>query len=138
VSAADVEILRQMWDVMSGPVPSELRPELAERWWHPEITYEEDPRWPGAGTYRGRDEVAAAWNGYLEIFGEVNIKLERILDAGDEVVVLVRVSGVSKGADVPVDHTWGYVSRIRDGQLAYQRAYWDPDEALAAAGVSSP
>jgi hypothetical protein len=27
---------------------------------------------------------------------------------------------------------------IRNGQLAYQRAYWEPDEALAAAGVSSP
>ena len=30
-----------------------------------------------------------------------------------------------------------YVCRVRDGKLVYQRAYWDPDEALAAAGVSS-
>jgi ketosteroid isomerase-like protein len=138
VSAADAEILRQMWDVMGGPAPSEIRQDLAERWWHPEIEYREDPRWPGASTYRGREEVVAAWNGYLEIFGEVNMQPEEVIDAGDELVALVRVSGVSKGADVPVDHTWGYVCRIRDGQLAYQRAYWDPDEALAAAGVPSP
>src|SRR5215217_3153249 len=103
--------------------------------WHPEIEYHEDPRWPGATAYRGRDQVVAAWNGYLET-GAVNMQLEKILDAGDEPVALIRVTGVSKGADVPVDHTWAYVCRIRDGQLAYRRAYWDPQEALASTDVA--
>jgi ketosteroid isomerase-like protein len=66
------------------------------------------------------------------------MKVEDLIQAGDCVVALVRVTGVSKGADVPFDHLWGYLCRLRDGQLAYQRAYWDPDDALADAGVSSP
>ena len=68
---------------------------------------------------------------------EILRSVEEVIDAGDEVVAVVRVSGTSKGADVPFEHLWAYVCRVRDGKLVYQRAYWDPDEALAAAGVSS-
>ena len=127
-----------MWEELGTSSPTEVRREAAERWWDPEIEYVEDPRWPGSSTYRGLDEVIAAWNAYLEILGSTELSVERIVDAGDDVVALVRVSGVSKGADVPFDHLWAYVCRLRDGKLAYQRAYWDPDEALAAAGVDSP
>jgi hypothetical protein len=28
--------------------------ETAGTYWHPEVEYVEDPRWPGASTYRGR------------------------------------------------------------------------------------
>lgn len=138
MSAADVRILGQMWEELGTSSPTEVRREAAERWWDPEIQYVEDPRWPGSSSYRGLDQVIAAWNAYLEILGSTEMGVERIVDAGDEVVALVRVSGVSKGADVPFDHLWAYVCRLRDGKLAYQRAYWDPDEALAAAGVDSP
>jgi len=138
VSADDVQILGQMWEELGTSSPTEVRREAAERWWDPEIQYVEDPRWPGSSSYRGLDQVIAAWNAYLEILGSTELSVERIVDAGDDVVALVRVSGVSKGADVPFDHLWAYVCRLRDGKLAYQRAYWDPDEALAAAGVDSP
>jgi hypothetical protein len=43
---------------------------------------------------------------------------------------------VSAGGDVPIDHLWGYVCGARDRKLVYLRAHWNPDEALAAAGVS--
>jgi ketosteroid isomerase-like protein len=109
-----------------------------ERWWHPEIEYLEDPKWPGSSAYRGREEVLQIWNSYLEVFRSVRMEVEDVIDGGDEVVAIVRINGISKGGDVPFDHRWAYVCRIRDGKLAYQRAYWDPDEALAAAGVESP
>jgi len=136
VSAADVEILGQMWGELGRSAPKEVPREAAERWWHPEIEYVEDPRWPGSSTYRGRDEVIDAWNGYLEVLGSTEMTVERIIDAGEEAVALVRVCGVSKGADVPFEHLWAYVCRVRDGQLVYQRAYWDTQEALDAARVS--
>jgi hypothetical protein len=31
---------------------------------------------------------------------------------------------------------WGYLCGARDRKLVYLRAHWNPDEALAAAGVS--
>jgi ketosteroid isomerase-like protein len=36
---------------------------------------------------------------------------------------------------VPFDHLWGYVVEVRDRQIAYIRAYYEPDEALEAAGL---
>ena len=135
MGAGNVDVLRQMWEEMGGSVQSGVDPDAARRWWHPEIEYVEDPRWPGSRTYRGRDQVIAAWNAYLEVLGSVEMRIEDLVDAGDAVVAVVRVSGVSKGADVPFEHLWGYVCRVEDGQLAYQRAYWDPQEASSDAGL---
>jgi ketosteroid isomerase-like protein len=137
MSADDVEVLRRMFEELSGPELSAMDLDVVERWWDPEIEYVEDPKWPGSGAYRGRDEVVRAWNAYLEVFASARMDVEEMIDAGDEVVALVRVSGISKGADVPFEHLWAYVCRLRDGRLLYQRAYWDPGEALEAAGVSS-
>ena len=58
--------------------------------------------------------------------------------SGDLLVALIRFNVVSVAGDVPLDHVWGYVCEARDGRLVRLRAYWDPDEALAAAGVDSP
>jgi ketosteroid isomerase-like protein len=80
--------------------------------------------------------VVAAFEGYADLLGAGVLGTEQVLDAGDQVVALIRTGGTSQGADVPWDHVWGYLCRVRDGQLVYLRAYWDPQEALAAAGVS--
>jgi ketosteroid isomerase-like protein len=82
--------------------------------------------------------VIAVWNGYLDILGSAEMRIEDLIDTGDCVVALIRVSGVSTGGDVPFEHVWGYVCRVEGGQLTYQRAYWDPEEALSAAGADSP
>ena len=137
MSAADTETIRQMWEEIAGGLPEETAWKAAiERWWHPELLYEEDPKWPGAGAYRGRDEVRAVFEGYAEVMGTATFSVEGIAASDDDVVVLVRVKGDS-AAGVPWDHLWGYLCRTRAGQLEYLRAYWDPDEALADAGASS-
>ena len=137
MSTADVDFLRRMFEDVGGDVsPRDL--DRVEPWWHPEIEYVEDPKWPGSSEFRGREEVLRIWNSYLEVFRTVRMEVQDVIDAGEEVVAVVRVSGISKGADVPFDHVWAYVCRLRDGKLAYQRAYWDPEEALSAAGVDSP
>ncbi len=43
-----------------------------------------------------------AW--LLEIFGSVEMRVEELRDAGHEVVVIIRLSGVSRGGDVPFEH----------------------------------
>jgi ketosteroid isomerase-like protein len=73
----------------------------------------------------------------MGVFGG-ELSFERLVEAGDQAVALIRFALVSAAGDVPTDHVWGYVCAARDGKLVYLRAYWDPDEALAAAGVDSP
>lgn len=138
MSDADAQILRRMWEDIAGAVPdAEAWAAAVERWWDPDLVYEEDPQWPGTGAYRGRDEVRAVFEGYAELMGTATFILERVAGAGDGAIALVRVRGDS-AAGVPWDHLWGYYSRTRDGKVSYLRAYWDPDEALAAAGADSP
>ena len=118
-------------------MPEEEFARFVEENWDPELRYEEDPRWPGSGSYRGREQVRAAFEGYREVMGSPSLSVEKIMDAGNEQVVLIRFSGTSAGSDLPWDHLWAYRCRLRNGRLAYLRAYWDPDEALAEAGLSS-
>jgi ketosteroid isomerase-like protein len=139
LAATDAQIIEQQWDQLSreSPMDADEFTGFVERWWHPEIIYEEDPRWPGSGTYSGRDAVKATFEGYREVLGSPKMSVERVVDVGEQIVALVRFGGTSPGSDVPWDHLWGYLCRVKDGKLRYLRAYWDPDEALADAGVSS-
>jgi ketosteroid isomerase-like protein len=133
MSSADAEILVRMWEEFAGSDASTDFADFVRRWWHPDLVYEEDPRWPGAATYESRDAVRAAFEAYREVLGDAEVTVERIVEADDQVVALVRFVGSSPGAEVPWDHLWGYGCRIRDGKLIHLRAYWDPQEALEAA-----
>jgi ketosteroid isomerase-like protein len=135
----DAQIIREHWEEIARRSPLDPREfsRFAKETWDPKIVYEEDPRWPGFATYRGVDEVIAAFEGYGEIMGRPKISVQRVVDAGDEQVVLVRFAGTSSETSLPWEHVWAYLCRVRNGKLTYLRAYWDPDEALAAAGVSS-
>jgi ketosteroid isomerase-like protein len=139
VSAADLENLKRMWQQFSGPIEvgADERERFREIFWHPEITYEEDPRWPGSGTYSGKDEVARAFEGYIDVFSAGEVTVEEFVEAGDRLVALIRFNVISAGGDVPLDHVWGYVCEARDGKLIHLWAYSDPEEALSAAGVES-
>jgi ketosteroid isomerase-like protein len=139
VGSDEVEIVRGAFGTFAeaaGGATAERRAELTERWFHPDVEYVEDQSWPGATSYRGRDAVRQAFEGYEEILsGELAI--EEVREGSNGVFAQLRYRGASTGADVPFDQSWGYHCRIRDGQLAYFRAYFDVDEALAAAGVDS-
>src|SRR3954452_17719089 len=65
MSQEHVEIVRSAFD----GVADRSLDETAETFWHSEITYVEDPRWPGASTYRGRDAVLHCFKGYTDSLG---------------------------------------------------------------------
>jgi len=111
---------------------------MAESHWHPEIEYVEDPRWPEASRYRGRDSVLRCFLAYTEALGreeDFMVTVERVVDAEDRQVVFVRFRASASPSGVPHEHLWGYVTTVRDGRLALLRAYYDPSEALEAVGL---
>jgi len=105
---------------------------LAEAW-HEDIVYEEDPLWPGAGIYRGRDAVLARFREYEEQLGHGEAINDEIVERPGGVVLVFRHSGVTPGSGVPFEHRWAWVVQQRDGKAVHIRAYFDPDEALKAA-----
>jgi len=118
-------VVRRLFESFStGAVPEEV--------WAADAVYREDPRWPGAGVYRGRDQIVRCWIAYAEIFDEPRFELTGVVPQGDRVVALARFRG--RVADIPVDHEWGYVVEVHDGLVQSLTAYYDPAQAYAAAG----
>jgi hypothetical protein len=58
-----------------------------------------------------------------------------VFDARERQVVFVQVQGRSTSG-IPHEHLWAYVVEARDGLIVYFRAYYEPAEALRAAGLS--
>ena len=113
--------------------------EAAQSYWHPQIEYIEDPRFPGAGTYKGRDAVIQRWRSYLDVMGDeddIAVAVERIFDAGEQQVWFVRLRGHAMASGIPWEHLWGYVVKVKEERVAYLRAFYEPREALQAAGLS--
>src|SRR4029453_5057062 len=130
MSREAVEVVRNAFE---GGAARGLQ-ETAETYWHPEIEYEEDPRWPGASRYKGRDAVLRCFQAYMQALGreeDLTVTVERVFDAGERQVPFVRVRGTSTPG-VPHEHLWGHVVEVKEGLIAYFRAYYWPWDALEA------
>jgi ketosteroid isomerase-like protein len=133
VSKENVEIIR---DAFEGAGVEGLA-EVARTYWHPDVVYVEDPRWPGAARYEGRDAVLGCFKAYADALGagqDMAVTVERVYDGGQHQVVLVRYQGQS-ASGLPHEHLWAYVVEVRERQIVYFRAYYEPEEAFGAAGL---
>ena len=101
-----------------------------------DVEYREDPMWPGASTYRGREQVKACFRAYNEMLRFESWELEQVADGDEGVGVVVRVGISPHGVELPVKHRWGYLCRVSGGRVAWFQAFVEPDEALRAAGAA--
>jgi ketosteroid isomerase-like protein len=134
LSREAVEVVRNAFERSAGRGLQET----AKTYWHPEVEYEEDPRWPGASRYKGRDAVLRCFQAYMEALGreeDLTVTVERVYDAGERQVPFVRIQGTST-TGVPHEHLWGYVVEVKEGLIAYFRAYYWPWDALEATGLA--
>jgi len=66
---------------------------------------------------------------------DLAVSVERVFDAGEQQVPFVRVQSRASTSGVPHEHLWAYVVEVREERIVYFRAYYDPGEALEAAGL---
>ena len=107
--------------------------------WDEDVEFEEDPRFPEAGTYRGRAAVGAYFDSFKASFEKFEFVVEDILDAGDDRLLMLvweYVRGLGSGVDTEMRSGW--ILWIRDGKVVRVRAYIDREEALPAAGLQAP
>ena len=91
----------------------------------------------GRSVWRGADGFVEFLRTWTEQFDEWSIRVERLIDAGeDRVVALTRQKATGKGSGVPVELNLGQVWEFEAGRVARAGAYLDHKEALEAAGVS--
>jgi ketosteroid isomerase-like protein len=97
-------------------------------------------RWPatwpeGEQVFRGQEGAAEISAMLGDSWAEWRVAAERFLDAGDRVVVFVRIraQGVASGAEVEFERA--QVWRLRDGRAVSMEIYVDRAEAVEAVGL---
>src|SRR5437879_5517094 len=118
----------------------ELVSEIYERWGRGEssrhlivddLEYVNPPYAVEAGTSRSRATLAKI----REAYPDMRIRAERIIDAGDDIVVAASLTGTSVSG-VRMDTHQAYVWTVRDGRAMRFRWINELEEALAAVGIA--
>jgi ketosteroid isomerase-like protein len=101
----------------------------------PQIEWHGYTHIPESGTLEGREEVKAWLERFLDAWEQLDIELTELIDAGDQVVALVRFRGSGKGSGVPVEGgTDAHVWTVRDARIVAVTLYQGTREALEAIG----
>jgi ketosteroid isomerase-like protein len=109
---------------------------LAE-FWHPDINWRAaEGALDDVGLMEGPDAIRDSLRQWEETFEDGRIEAEELIDAGDQVVALVRGIGRMKDSDAEIDMRYAIVFTIRDGKIATGREYFTREQALEAAGLS--
>jgi ketosteroid isomerase-like protein len=104
----------------------------------PEIEWHGYTHIPESGTLEGRDEVKAWLERFLDAWEQLDIEVTKLIDAGEQVVALVRFRGSGKGSGAPVEGgTDAHVWTVRDGHVVAVTLYQGTQEALEAIGRGS-
>jgi ketosteroid isomerase-like protein len=89
----------------------------------------------GEQTFRGRTGLQRWTETTREVWEEWRFETQRFLDAGDRVVVLVRVVARGGSSGVSLDRETAHIWTVREGRLTRIQVYLDRGEALAAVGL---
>ena len=91
---------------------------------------------PDTGPFRGPDGARRFWEMWSEAFDEFHAELEGFVDAGDAVIVLVRMVGRGKDSSAEVvTPPFPMVWTVRDGNIVRMQMFEGREKALAAVGL---
>jgi uncharacterized protein len=130
MSQDNVDTVRRIyavWDQEGSPVPSGLL--------DPEVEWVNPPEAVEPGTRRGIDAFADAARTVAETFQGVRVEIERLVDAGERVVVIATLRGRGRGSGADVERRQGYVWTLREGKAVRFEWFNDPAKAMEAAGL---
>jgi ketosteroid isomerase-like protein len=106
------------------------------RYLDPEIEWTSTDAYIERATYRGHEGVRRYLGTMEEEFEDVRVEPVELIDAGEQVISSVRVSGRGKGSGAPVELTLISVGWLRNGVAYRIRNYPDMAAALEVAGLS--
>ena len=129
MSREDVERLREYSDAFRGGDVSAVY-----GFWDPDVEWHDPPETPDASVLRGREAVRRRLEDLLEAAEEFRVEPEEIIDAGNEVVLVWRLTGRWRGG-VPLELLLCLVCAVRGGQIVRLRNFLDRAQALEAAGL---
>lgn len=124
MASANVELVRRIYELWE-------RDESAGDLVAEDLEYVNPPYAVESGVSRGRGALAKV----RAVYPDFRARPERFIDAGEDVVVPVAITGTSVSG-LRVDTRQAYVWTVKDGQAVRFRWFNELDEALAAVGLS--
>ena len=105
---------------------------------HPDIEWVPVQSDPEYSVHSGHDDVRAWLTSWAEAFPDLRWELDRILDAGSDLVVaFVRLAGRSDATGMDLETpSYAVVFTLRGEKITRIHEYVDSQEALEAAGLS--
>jgi uncharacterized protein len=101
----------------------------------PEIVYDVSRRTFDPLVYHGHEGVRKFLALIREQWTTMRLEPQEFVDAGDKVVVSIRLVGVDKESGVETTANAAHVWTFRDGKVVRQTTFQTMDEALEAAGL---
>ena len=87
---------------------------------------------PEPATYHGPAGLLQLGADWIESFGDFDQRPEQFLEAGDDVIVRVRLSGLSEDDGVSLDGSYWYRYTVRLGKIVAFHVHGDEQQAFAA------
>jgi len=130
MSRANVEIVRGGWEryMATGEPPWDLFHDALE-------VHDHDT--PDQGDYRGHEGVARWLEDWGAAWAEWSLEADEFIDAGDSVVILVRMNTEGRGSGITAQREDAVVYRVGQGLITRIDYYNDRGEALRAVGLEA-
>jgi ketosteroid isomerase-like protein len=126
MSEENVAIVREVLEAFNG---EDIEPMLAFA--HADLEVEITP-----DTYRGHDVMRRYFESFWDAMDEVQFEAEQLWDAGQAVVVALRLSARGRQTAILVEQRSAGVWEICDGKVIRIRAYASTADALQAVGLA--
>jgi ketosteroid isomerase-like protein len=131
MSQENVETVRAMYDAFNRGDAEAARAPL-----HPDVELHQEADTPDTGSYYGLEAFRRGFARWLTAWEGFRFDVEELIDAGDSVVMRVRLSGRAKASGVELEHRLYHVWDFEDGRGRRVRVLRDRTEALEAVGLS--
>jgi ketosteroid isomerase-like protein len=113
-------------------------PEALLEFVHPEFRGEVPPEVSAEpDVYEGHEGVRRYFESFVEVIDDLRFEPYDLVEAGDTVMAVARISGRGKGSGIPVEMQSYSVAEIRDGKIVAMRAHPSREAALEAIGLSA-
>lgn len=105
---------------------------ISEQYLAPDVAYHEDPSWPEAGSFSGREAVTERYLEYLDL---MQIERGEVIVGDRGVIAELRIKLRGQDAGRPNEFLWTYTLQIENGVITEIRAWVDAEEARRAVGL---
>jgi ketosteroid isomerase-like protein len=85
----------------------------------------------------GFEGVLESLAGWFEVWDEVRVELDELVDAGANVIAVVTMRGRHSGSESEISERFFQVWTVQDGKIVAFREFKSRPEALAAAGLAA-